>query len=100
VKGIRFRFEHEQFDPPREGISYRLIRGRTRLTVDIPLGCLGGWVRWGWAECSISDPFVKAVGRKVALTRALKDYPRLPRSTRKAIWEAYLKRCPPRRTRP
>uniref|UniRef100_A0A6M3IK71 Uncharacterized protein n=1 Tax=viral metagenome TaxID=1070528 RepID=A0A6M3IK71_9ZZZZ len=43
----------------------------------------------GIANCSVGDAFCKETGRKLALTRALRD---LPKPVRKAIWEAYFQR--------
>lgn len=43
----------------------------------------------GTAECSAKDTPTKEKGRKVALARAIKDF---PRDTRKMIWDLYLKR--------
>lgn len=41
------------------------------------------------AWCNPEDAFVKDVGRKISLTRAIKDF---PREVRAKIWEAYLNR--------
>lgn len=41
---------------------------------------------FGTANCSTSDQFCRATGRKLALTRAVAD---LPKHVRKAIWEGY-----------
>ena len=43
----------------------------------------------GRSECSARDQFCKDVGRKYALSRAVKS---MPRNTRKMIWEAYFNR--------
>ncbi len=43
----------------------------------------------GRAWCHENDNFCKETGRKLALTRAVKD---LPKEQRKAVWEAYLNR--------
>ena len=40
----------------------------------------------GIAKCGKSDNFNKAIGRKIAFTRALKN---IPRAERKELWEAY-----------
>ena len=40
----------------------------------------------GRSHCAAGDQFCRRVGRKVALTRALKSYPKL---VRQAIWHAY-----------
>jgi len=45
----------------------------------------------GEARCSRQDNFNKAVGRKVALAKALKEI-NLPKQERKLIWEAYHSR--------
>jgi hypothetical protein len=79
---IRFRFKHMQFPGRYVGCRGHAIRGRTTCIVHVP----GYGHRGGAAECSASDRYVKAVGRKVALTRALAD---IPRSIRKGVWEAY-----------
>lgn len=41
------------------------------------------------AWCNPEDAFVKDVGRKISLTRAIKEF---PREVRAKIWEAYLNR--------
>ena len=43
----------------------------------------------GLAYCSINDNFERAIGRKIALTRALKDAG-FDKDTRTAIWKEYL----------
>lgn len=40
----------------------------------------------GVADCSVSDQFCRATGRKLALTRAVAA---LPKHVRKAIWDGY-----------
>lgn len=40
------------------------------------------------AECSLTDNFNKAVGRKVALTRAL-EFMKMGKAYRTIVWEAY-----------
>lgn len=47
-------------------------------------------VSYGYSMCRISDRYVKAIGRKLALTRALKaaDF---SREERTIIWKEYLK---------
>lgn len=42
----------------------------------------------GVACCSLSDRYVKSVGRKVALARAIEEF---DKDFRKAVWEAYIK---------
>ncbi len=44
-------------------------------------------VLYGWAICSERDRFTRKIGRKVALTRAIKD---MPRDFRSQVWAAYL----------
>lgn len=78
----QFKFKHEQYKPPIEGGSYQPIRGRTDCLVDVPT--IG--IHSGYSECSVHDVFRKAIGRKVALTRAIAD---LPRITRKMVWDDY-----------
>ena len=43
----------------------------------------------GYAVCSKDDNFCRATGRKIALTRALQNY---PREFRREVWQAYHKR--------
>ena len=43
----------------------------------------------GVTVCSTDDNFCRATGRKIALTRALQNY---PREFRREIWQAYHKR--------
>lgn len=47
-------------------------------------------VKIGWADCSPTDTFVKEVGRKISLTRALEGF--TEKETRQAAWDAYLGR--------
>jgi len=49
------------------------------------------WIELGHgvAHCSKQDQFVKATGRKIALTRMLEYF---ERSDRKVIWQAYWER--------
>lgn len=44
----------------------------------------------GIATCSRKDTFVRAIGRKVALQRALRG---IPRAQRSLIWEAYYQQA-------
>lgn len=49
----------------------------------------------GIAKCSLMDNFVKAIGRKIALTRALDDETsphKFSKYERTVIWDAYFKR--------
>lgn len=41
----------------------------------------------GMATCAPSDNFCKSTGRRIAMTRALKSF---PREERRAIWTTYL----------
>jgi hypothetical protein len=50
----------------------------------------GSLTHVGAADCSPKDNFSRIKGRKIALTRAIKD---LPRSDRKVIWNEYLDKC-------
>ena len=43
----------------------------------------------GIAKCSPLDQFVKAIGRKIALTRALDEVHPFTKAERTAIWAAY-----------
>lgn len=43
----------------------------------------------GFSTCSREDDFCKDKGRKISLTRALREY---PREFRTQIWQAYFKR--------
>ena len=44
----------------------------------------------GWARLRPGDRFNKAIGRKIALSKALKD---IPRYDRHEIWAEYLMTC-------
>lgn len=46
----------------------------------------------GVAECSEKDTFSKVVGRKIAMSRALKKAG-FDRDSRKAFWDQYFKEC-------
>ena len=46
----------------------------------------------GTATCHPHDNFSRRVGRRIALTRAIKN---LPREYRKRVWEKYLAKCKP-----
>ena len=52
------------------------------------IGCDDGPLSlYGYAVCSRRDRFNRKIGRKVALTRAIKDK---PRDFRSQVWAAYL----------
>ena len=50
---------------------------------------IGEEIHRAHALCSYDDNFSRPVGRKLALTRAIKG---LPRETRKEVWAEYWKR--------
>ena len=57
------------------------------LTTAEPKYCVNG--RVGRASCSKRDQFVRSVGNRLALTRALEH---VPPATRRQIWQAYWQR--------
>jgi hypothetical protein len=67
------------------GASFNRVQGLTMCTVEHP-----GFVNnVGFAACSKEDNFDRRIGRKVALTEALKVY---DRTFRKEIWQKYLEK--------
>ena len=46
----------------------------------------------GEAMCQKNDQFVKAIGRKIALTKALEDYVEFSKYDRTKVWDAYWNR--------
>jgi hypothetical protein len=57
------------------------------LSYATPKYCVNGQA--GLARTSKKDQFLKSQGAKLALARALKKMPSVPKSIRKAIWDAY-----------
>lgn len=58
--------------------------GQCIMTVAPDKYCVNGHV--GVSNCSKKDHFVKRVGHRLALTRAIEKF---PEATRRAIWQAY-----------
>ncbi len=83
--GIEYRivFSHEQCpDGPR-------IKSVTTCRIVVKVnGTIQLWSS-GYAYCSVKDVFSKETGRKVALTRALKEF---DKEFRTRAWKAYLGR--------
>lgn len=75
-----FKFTYETPAPSTgRGLNgYRLIQ--------VEIASPSGPMARGWADCAPQDRFVKEVGRRVAITRALHFF---PRETRKAVWSSY-----------
>ena len=84
-----------------DGVSYtahfkhskRRVRPFTACLLHVGLcsasPCAEDGSQWtGLARCAPTDQFVKAVGRKLALARAMQAA-QLPKPTRAAIWAAY-----------
>lgn len=95
---LRIKFEHT---PPRKGYKRwfhgREVKAFTHCMIEKQVGLVEslatGKPRWGWdlvafgaAGCSLSDQYVKEIGRRVALTRALAKW---PREKRAKVWRAY-----------
>lgn len=74
-----FKFDHRRYTEATHS-------GWTGVTITPS----AGFPLIGTALCSSEDNFNYAIGRKVAITRAIK---RLPREVRAAIWAAYFHRC-------
>jgi len=79
------RKEHpEQWLESETGAPFERVQGLTMCTVEHPK-----LSNVGFAACSKDDNFDRKVGRKVALTEALKVY---DKTFRTKIWEEYLER--------
>lgn len=62
-----------------------LIRRKARTTCFIYNG--DGYIAYdGDAWCSLKDPFIRSVGRKLALSRAVEG---MPKDMRTKIWDKY-----------
>ncbi len=89
-KKVAFTFSHEHFPQPTP-LSGRsaLVKAQTlcALTVD-------DVTVYEWAYCSIHDTFDKEVGRKAALTKALRRSS-LSRQERGRVWARYHLRYTP-----
>jgi hypothetical protein len=68
------------------------------LTFSEPKYCINGAV--GEAKCSKKDNYLKSQGAKMALAKALSKLTGVPKSTRKAIWDAYWARVRRPKERP
>lgn len=88
---IYIRFQHNQFnhtekmDKPLS--KYPLLNG---MTICYLMKEDNSLLNSGHSSCTINDTFSKEIGRKISLTRAVKE---LPKSERTKIWEAYLNRA-------
>ena len=84
---LHFHIEDEPGDS--KALWYVVVKclvhtGPCILTHAEPRHCINGL--HGEARCSRKDNFVRAVGNRLALTRAIET---LPISTREALWAAY-----------
>ncbi len=94
---IKIEFEHEQFKPPMKTVcvvhdsvlTTSWIKGSTRCKVIICRGIIDApYYARGVAFCNVPDNFSRVVGRKKALTSAIRH---LPRDIRTKIWNKYWK---------
>ncbi len=92
----RVRFCHTSPEKARAQLRFHglLIKAVTTATIEKRWRRDGDFTPWifvrcGVAGCSLSDTFVKETGRKLALKRAMRDW---PRESRTKMWEAYLGR--------
>lgn len=82
---IKFTFRHTQPEQPLQ-INHRNIYAVTQCDLNI-----NDEAFVGVAACVEGDNFNKEVGRKIALTRALKKA-EIPKPVRADIWIAYFSR--------
>ena len=70
------------------------VRGSTRCTIEEEYLYDGGGFReisHGHSECYVGDQFNKAIGRKIALTRAMQNpFLGFSKATRTKIWKRYF----------
>lgn len=79
-KEYKIGFKHRFFD--KEPGATQFFRACTLCTI-----CEGGkTLSTGYALCVMADNFVKATGRRIALTRALAGF---PREVRAEFWAQY-----------
>lgn len=81
-------WEHAHFNPPVD-LSGVLVQGSTTCIVG-PLE-EGAGVVSAVAYCSVRDVFEKERGRKVSMTRALREAG-LSKADRAKVWDAYRRR--------
>src|SRR5688572_25523355 len=89
--GLTFRHQHIPFDPMSD--TKRLANTLTLAQVfelaEDKKGTANPFpIAEGKALCSVKDVFKKEVGRKVALTRLLKDWG-VGKDARAKVWKAY-----------
>ena len=72
---LRFRADEDSESNRHHAITYCLVQNGD------------GSLRNGMALCSVYDKFNRAIGRKLAMTRALKN---LDKPTRTAVWDKYF----------
>ena len=86
TSGLRFKFAHVR------GKEKEQFKAKTVCTIDRKLVDGYDWFRVsrGIAECSKEDSFSRAIGRKIALTRAIKRGSSIDKETRTKIWETYF----------
>lgn len=82
---VKFTFRHTKLDNLME-INHRFIHAVTQCDLTVNDKSFAGV-----AACVVGDNFNKEVGRKIALTRALKKAD-LPKDVRADVWIAYFNR--------
>lgn len=83
--------EHRKKNYPRRWTCCKVYAVEASLAGGAPRFTL---LAEGSTGCSVRDNFCKAIGRKLALTRALCSLgPTLSKTDRAAIWEGYLRRA-------
>jgi hypothetical protein len=96
----RIRFRHAITNTDKEIFAmapvpnmkdFGFVKGFTECFIETEMEN-GSWCIWfeGHAICSWEDNFDRAIGRKVALARALKHIEE--KSLRKDFWEAYFRK--------
>ena len=84
--GVRIQFKHDK--DPGEVLENRKVVAITRCVLENEAGeDIGA----GTAFCVEGDQFVKEVGRRIALTRALASSP-LNKEDRRIVWTTYFDR--------
>lgn len=78
---VKVWFQHHNSMP---SVYYRQVKVITECRLILPDG--SEFADSGFAACSMGDNFNRNLGRKLALTRAVKD---LPKEQRRTIWNAY-----------
>ena len=84
IGGQEYKVEW-RYHNDKEAVEEGVCRGVVHCDIIDPQ--TGGTLLYGGAACSWQDRFTRKIGRKVALTRAIKD---MPRDFRSQVWAAYL----------